>query len=91
MKKTYHICQDVRGAIKNWTKQQWADVARDNGISVDRCKEWFRIQEFNGVKVIPIGPRCEGFSDIDGCPGHEVDDEKVKMKTIPHGEEEIAG
>lgn len=71
-RKIIHMCQSVRGALKNWDKNQWKQVAQDNGMSVERCKEWFRIQEHNGVKVIPFGERCEGFSDIDGCPGHEV-------------------
>lgn len=71
--KTYtvHMCQSVSGAIKNWDKKMWNQIGNDNGMTGDQAKEKFRIMEFNGIKVIPIVERCEGFSDIDGCPGHE--------------------
>lgn len=80
MKTTHHFCQDVRGALKNWNKQQWTDVAADNNMSVVACKEWFRIKEFEGVKVIPIGQRCEGFSDQTGCPGHPIDESPLGVE-----------
>lgn len=72
MKRSVHVCQSVRGALKNWDKKDWEHVAKQNGKTVVGVKEWFRIKEFEGVKVIPIGDRCEGFSDETGCPGHEI-------------------
>lgn len=74
MKKTFHFCQSVGGAIKNWKKKDWEVVAKDNKTTVNRLKEKFRIMEFEGIKVIPIGEKCEGFSDQTGCPGHKKDD-----------------
>jgi hypothetical protein len=66
----FHVCQSVSGALRNWTKKDWEMVGNDNGMHPDAVKERFRILEFKGVKVVPIGPRCEGFSDQNGCPGH---------------------
>ncbi len=41
---------------------------------LEALKEQFRIMEFEGVKVIPFGEPCEGFSYQTGCSGHEVID-----------------
>lgn len=73
MKRHIHMSQSVPGALKNWDKKMWEAVADDNGTTADRLKEKFRILEFKGVKVIPLnGVYCEGYSDQDGCPGHEI-------------------
>lgn len=71
---TYHWCQDVRGALKNWNKGQWEQVAADNNTTAIRVKEQFRIMDFEGKRVIPISEPCEGFSYETGCPGHPVND-----------------
>lgn len=68
---TYHCCQSVRGALNNWSKNEWASVASENGLTPDQLKERFRIMEFEGKEVIPFGDPCEGFSYKTGCPGHE--------------------
>lgn len=75
MSTTIHICQSVSGAIKNWDKKTWQAIAKDNNMTVEAIKERFRIYEFEGKKVIPIGDPCEGFSYQDGCPGHEARNE----------------
>lgn len=75
MRQTTHMCQSVAGAIANWTRRDWATVAAENGTTADRLKEKFRIMEFEGVKVIPFGKPCEGFSDQTGCPGHPINEE----------------
>jgi hypothetical protein len=69
--KKYHICQSVSGALKNWSKKEWENMANHNGMTVDAVKERFRIYEFEGKNVIPLHQECEGFSYKDGCPGHE--------------------
>jgi len=69
--KTIHICQSVSGALKNWSKKEWESVAKHNKMTADALKERFRIYEFEGKRVIPLGEPCEGFSYQDGCPGHE--------------------
>jgi hypothetical protein len=75
MKYKIHMCQSVPGALRNWKKRDWEDVARQNGWkSVQYAKDKFRIWEFEGVKVVPIGEECEGFSYQTGCPGHPQTD-----------------
>lgn len=73
MKKTIHWSQSVQGALKNWDKAMWKSIAADNNMHPDALKEKFRIMDYKGIKVIPLnGIYCEGYSDQDGCPGHEV-------------------
>ena len=70
MRRTIHFCQSVDGALKNWDRRQWEQVAKHNGMTANAVKERFRIWQFEGKRVIPIGEACEGFSYVDGCPGH---------------------
>lgn len=71
----YHLCQDLQGAIANWGRDMWESIGRDNDMTGDAVKERFRIWVFEGKRVIPFGDPCEGFSYIDGCPGHPIEDE----------------
>lgn len=73
-KRILHICLSIDGALKNWDRHTWQAVARDNKTSVLELKQKFKIYQFEGKKVIPIGEPCEGFSYIDGCPGHPIGD-----------------
>lgn len=77
MRRTIHFCQSVDGALKHWSKNQWQQVAKDNKMTLDAVKERFRIYQFEGKKVIPIGEPCEGFSYVDGCPGHPTPTQKA--------------
>lgn len=73
MKTKIHMCQSVSGALKNWTRTQWAAVAKDNGMTVEGLKQKFRIMEFEGKKVIQLYEgQCDNFSDQEGCLGHPV-------------------
>lgn len=71
MGRTIHVCQSVEGAIRNWDKRTWNSLAKSNNTSVDEIKERFWSYMRDGIKVIPIGEPCEGFSYQTGCPGHE--------------------
>lgn len=70
---TYHYCQNLRGALKNWDAQRWKAVARDNGMTPAQVKKQFELWIFEGKRVIPIGDPCEGFSYETGCPGHPAE------------------
>jgi len=74
-----HVCQDVDGALRNWTKKQWQSVAKNNGMSIDEAKAEFKKYQAEGKRVIPIGPACEGFSFQTGCPGHEVTEDQANF------------
>lgn len=87
MRRVVHICQSVDGALRNWGKAEWKHVAKENGRSPEYIRKQFEIYKFEGKKVIPIGPMCDGFDFEKGCPGHEVTDEEARFietpRTIP--------
>ena len=33
-------------------------------------RDWLKLQLLQGKRVLPMGEKCEGWSDITGCPGH---------------------
>jgi hypothetical protein len=73
VKRTIHLRQSVEGALRNWTRKEWEDVARDNGMGGPDYAKWeFENMKRNGIKYLPIGGPCEGFSHETGCPGHET-------------------
>jgi len=73
---TFHFCLSISGALRNWRKRDWESLAISNGTTAARIKEKFRIWDFEGKKVLPIGEACEGFSDQTGCPGHPQQETK---------------
>ena len=66
-----HACLSVRGALRNRDK---AGFTNDKG----KPATWHEVEEFlmdelaKGREKIPFGEPCNGFSYIDGCPGHET-------------------
>jgi hypothetical protein len=71
MKTTYHLCQSVEGALRNWTRADWLYLAKKNNKTIDECKDHFWDLIKAGKLVVPIGKPCEGFDYKNGCPGHE--------------------
>lgn len=78
MSRIIHVCQSVDGAIKNWGPREWKSLAQSNNMTIAAVKEQFRIMQFEGKKVIPIGEPCDGFSYQDRCPGHEELDSVIE-------------
>lgn len=76
MRRKVHLCQSVPGALANWKRKDWEHVAKANNTTVNAIREAFKIMEFEGKLVIPIGEPCEGFDYKTGCPGHLVEDDK---------------
>lgn len=73
-RRTIHMCQSVRGALKNWSDSEWRALALHNNCTVKECKEEFLQYLSEGKEVIPFGEPCEGFDYKDGCPGHDKTD-----------------
>ena len=72
--KTVHMCLSVRGALKNMNKHQLAGMFdHDDGrpMTAAEAQDALMDELAKGHEVIPFGKPCEGFSYIDGCPGHE--------------------
>jgi len=71
--KTFHLAIDVEGLLRA-PDREVAGLVRINGkpATAHQARQWLRIQEMNGRKVLPCGEACEGFSYETGCPGHPV-------------------
>jgi hypothetical protein len=74
--KSFHVCIDVRGAIRNAHDEN--STARcfthDDGrpATLDEGLDFLMDQLAAGRNVIPMGEACEGFDySGGGCPGHE--------------------
>ena len=77
MSKFLHMCISVRGML-NWkaseTRKWLPFIKKNDGNKYQNVAE-FRdalMDELSkGHEVIPMGPLCEGFDYMTGCPGHE--------------------
>lgn len=70
-----HVHVSIEGILADWTNR---DIARLFGRSVKDVTELKRIlidYLILGIKVLPLGKKCEGWSDETGCPGHEKEGE----------------
>ncbi len=70
--KKRHFSQNIEGALKNWSKQDWLCMARDNKCTVEEVKDYFWQCLNEGKRVLPMAGHCEGFSYQTGCPGHDI-------------------
>ena len=71
---TYHICQDLQGALDHWKDSHWSRVVRDsagNFMTPARVKKAFQQFLAEGKRVIPFG-ECDNFDFQKGCLGHPV-------------------
>ena len=66
-----HTSASVDGMIRN---RAFDCFQNEDGslMSSDDAQNELMGLHANGVKCIPCGPKCDGFSDDDGCPGHRV-------------------
>lgn len=69
-RRRIHLSQSVDGALRHWSKTDWRDNGADNNMSGDELRARFLTLKHQGVKLLPIGNDCEGFSYETGCPGH---------------------
>ncbi|HEY7770471.1 hypothetical protein [Longimicrobium sp.] len=74
--KTTHMRLDVKGALMRTDRELGRlGLVDDEGRDLkDGRKVRSALLDLlgNGVLYLPVGPRCEGWSDREGCPGHEV-------------------
>ncbi len=68
---THHFCVDIEGVLR-WPTKDLERLFTDDGIRPPGCyvRDWLRLQLAQGKRVLPIGEKCEGWSDVTGCPGH---------------------
>lgn len=70
---SYHVCLDLREALKNWNNRQLSGLFRDKAgsyLSAGEAKDYLISEIAKGRKVIPYGGPCNNFSYEDGCLGH---------------------
>lgn len=73
---SFHFCQSIEGALKNWTKREWRIVASDNSMSVKELQNYFKTCLAEGKRVLPMND-CDNFCYQNGCLGHS---QKVEQK-----------
>lgn len=73
MRKTVHMCVNIEGLLCQ-TDSKLKKLFTDEGETKSGkfVRSWLRLQLAQGKRVLPMGERCEGFSDINGCPGHPI-------------------
>ena len=72
--RTFHMCVDIEDVLRWPDKDLRALFTDDDGSKKPGkvIRDLLKLQLAQGKRVLPMGKRCEGFSDIDGCPGHET-------------------
>ena len=71
MKTEYHMCIDISGVLR-WSDSKLVKLFTDEGRQCGGkyVRDWLKLQLAQGKRVLPMSKDCEGFSYIDGCPGH---------------------
>lgn len=73
MSKSYHLCIDVRGVIRNWKDKELVNLFRgDKGekLTAAQIKDELIQHIAQGHDVIPAA-KCDNFDWKKGCQGHE--------------------
>lgn len=76
MSRTVHVHLDIAGALKSMSNREFTGMFdHDDGrrMTAEEAKANLIDILASGVKVLPIGEPCEGFSYTTGCPGHETE------------------
>lgn len=73
---SYHLSQSVRGALVNWSEENWRDarswIRRGDGTpfpSAASLKVAFLDHLTKGHEFLPMGD-CDNFDFKTGCRGH---------------------
>jgi len=69
---THHMCVDIAGVMR-WPDKDLCRLFKDDDGSRKPgrvVRDWLKLQLAQGKRVLPMGEKCEGWSDVDGCPGH---------------------
>ena len=76
----HHMCVDIEGVLRfNDSKLRNLFMEEDGAKRPAKMvRDWLRLQLAEGKQVLPIGEKCEGWSDITGCPGNRIEEEVAK-------------
>lgn len=71
--KTYHMCLDVKGALKNWKLKDFRGMFRDDSgrtLTPHEARDVLLDELSKGHNLIPYG-QCDNFDFAEhGCMGH---------------------
>lgn len=75
---TYHFNIRIEDALCNPDREIESMFHGENGeqLSAADIRRDLLDMFKQGKKVIPVGEPCEGWSDVTGCPGHEMKEDK---------------
>ena len=79
MEKTFHMCLDVRGALKNWKKKQFVGLFKIDGrpSTAGESIDMLHGELLKGHVVIPFG-KCDNFDySGGGCQGHADENQEA--------------
>ena len=69
--KTIHVAIDIGSLLRS--RRAIRGLLVDGKKANDENARAALLEKLaSGVRKLPLGERCEGFSDVTGCPGHGV-------------------
>lgn len=73
----FHMCIDI-GGLLNRSDFELARLFTDKGQKQPGAlvRQWLKLEQARGHKVLPLGKPCDGFSYETGCPGHTCPEEE---------------
>jgi hypothetical protein len=75
MARTIHVCQSVRGALRQPLHElDWFQHDDGRPMTPSEAFDALCDELVKGHEVIPLGSPCEGFDYVKGCPGHPTPD-----------------
>lgn len=74
MARLIHVYLDVRGALLNYTDEDFVGFRDESGCQMSPYEARSALLDalLSGVAALPIGEPCEGFDYKTGCPGHDA-------------------
>lgn len=75
----FHMCVDIEGVMRRSDKELGQFFKGDDGEPQrgSVVRDWLKLQLAQGKRVLPMGKKCEGWSDETGCPGHPKTDSEA--------------
>lgn len=70
-RQTFHMCICISSALKN--PRGLPAFTNDDGSRANpkEVKEFLKLKQAQGWRVLPIGKECDNFDKLTGCRGHE--------------------
>lgn len=73
VKTIKHVTVDIHGVLASWPLHMLEGMLLDQegqAISAQAARDELTRLAAEGVRYLPVGTPCDGFSHYTGCPGH---------------------